>query len=121
MVYLAVVVDDDPSARCMYQQALAPLGFGVLEASNGAEVLKLLETNRPELLILDLRLPQVSGEEVLDYVRSAAHLETLQIIVISAHTKDVPRRVLAANEQYLQKPVLPKTIRAIAQRALASQ
>jgi len=120
MPYLAIIVDDDLSSRFIYQQVLKTLNFTVLEATDGAQARELLATHTPDLLFLDMLLPQVSGVDVLDYAHRLPHLAHTVIVAISAHSGFRETIPLAPNDQFLLKPVMTRTIREIAQRAIAA-
>lgn len=72
------VVDDDMDIGNMLQEVLERAGYGVLRAYSGTEALLLLERQRPDLVLLDLMLPGLSGEAVLP------HLAGVPVIVLSA-------------------------------------
>ena len=72
------IVDDDVYIGDMLEELLRREGYGVLRAYSGTEALMLLEDRRPDLLLLDLMLPGLNGEEVLP------HLTGMPVIVLSA-------------------------------------
>ena len=73
---LVLVVDDDEDLRLLARKALARAGHRVLEASSGAEGLELIASRRPDLLVLDLQMPDMDGFEVL---RTGAGTRTRQV------------------------------------------
>lgn len=72
------IVDDDVYIGDMLEELLRREGYGVLRAYSGTEALMLLEDRRPDLILLDLMLPGLNGEEVLP------HLTGIPVIVLSA-------------------------------------
>ena len=80
------VVDDDMDIGNMLQEVLERAGYGVLRAYSGTEALLLLERQRPDLVLLDLMLPGLSGEAVLP------HLAGVPVIVLSARAVRVAGR-----------------------------
>ena len=72
------IVDDDAYIGDMLEELLRREGYGVLRAYSGTEALMLLEDRRPDLILLDLMLPGLNGEEVLP------HLTGIPVIVLSA-------------------------------------
>ena len=72
------IVDDDVYIGDMLEELLRREGYGVLRAYSGTEALMLLEDRRPDLILLDLMLPGLNGEEVLP------HLTGMPVIVLSA-------------------------------------
>ncbi len=94
------IIDDDVYIGDMLEKVLEKEGFHVLRAYSGTEALLLLRHSRPELILLDLMLPGLSGEEVLEKVKG------IPIIVISAKV-DVADKVhvlLGGACDYLTKP-----------------
>jgi two-component system OmpR family response regulator len=82
-------------------------GYAVLGASDGAEALKLVELNRPSLVLLDLMMPGMDGEEVLRWIRAHPDLAQTPVVILSGDVLDdrVDRlRELGANAM-LSKPV----------------
>ena len=95
-----LVVDDDVPIGDLLQEALTQAGYAVTRAYSGTEALLALQTARPDLVLLDLLLPGLRGEEVLP------HLAGLPVIVVSAVT-DVDSRVsllLGGAVDYVAKP-----------------
>lgn len=94
------IVDDDVSIGDMLERVLKKEGYRVLRAYSGTEALLLLEKQRPDLILLDLMLPGMSGEELLP------HLTGIPVIAVSAKA-DVTDRVeilLQGAADYLAKP-----------------
>lgn len=97
---LIAVIDDDVYIGDMLEELLMKEGYGVLRAYSGTEALLLLEDHRPDLILLDLMLPGLSGEEVLP------HLAGAPVIVLSAKV-EVEEKVallLGGAADYLTKP-----------------
>lgn len=78
-----LVVDDDAALRRMFRTALAFSGFAVLEAGDGLTALQLLEIERPDLIVLDLGLPLVSGQAVRQELAAQAHLRDIPVVVVT--------------------------------------
>lgn len=94
------IVDDDVYIGDMLEELLTREGYQVLRAYSGTEALLLLEDKRPDLILLDLMLPGLSGEEVLP------HLTGIPVIVLSARA-EVEEKVsllLGGAADYLTKP-----------------
>lgn len=121
MPYCALIVDDDEHTLFFLEQVLRPLGMEILKAADGEQALDYLSQCSPTILFLDLLLPRTSGIEVLNYVRSAAHLSTMYVVVVSAHDQYSLEDPLPETDAYFVKPVRPKEIRDAAQIAIAQQ
>lgn len=94
------IVDDDAYIGDMLEELLRREGYGVLRAYSGTEALMLLEDRRPDLILLDLMLPGLNGEEVLP------HLTGIPVIVLSARAavEDKVDLLRGGAADYLTKP-----------------
>jgi two-component system response regulator (stage 0 sporulation protein F) len=110
MSYQALLIDDDAATRVMCRQVLAPFGFELLEAGDGKQALDILRKHTPDLILLDMRLPRVSGAAVLDFLYGSAAHRATRVIVLSAHEsfRDFP---LKAGDRFLTKPARVQEIR----------
>jgi Response regulator containing a CheY-like receiver domain and an HTH DNA-binding domain len=121
-----LVVDDDRAFRALLCQTLEGAGFATREASTGREAVSLAQRAKPELVLLDVRLPDVSGHEVCKELRDSFG-ETLPIIFVSGMKTDDLDRVaglLLGADDYIVKPIdaseLLARIRRVALRSGAS-
>jgi len=80
-----LVVDDDPSIRRMIMAALRREGYSFSEAANGKEALETMRRDRPDIVILDLMMPMVSGWDVLRERSGDSDLLSIPVIVVSAN------------------------------------
>ena len=117
-----LVIDDEESFRDALQFMLSREGFEVSLASNGAEGIDLFDTNRPDLVLLDLMLPEVSGTDVCTYSRSKS---STPVIMLTAKDTEIDKVVgleLGADD-YVTKPFstpeLLARIRAVLRRGVA--
>lgn len=94
------IIDDDCAIGDMLTEALTQEGYAVLRAYSGTEALYLLGRNRPDLILLDLMLPGLSGEEVL------SHIENIPVIILSAKVdvQDKVNLLLGGAADYMTKP-----------------
>lgn len=102
------IIDDDVHIGNMIEEVLQSEGYNVIRAYSGTEALYLLENNHPDLVLLDLMLPGLSGEEVLP------HIKSIPVIVISAKI-DVDSKVnllMSGAADYLTKPFDTKELLA---------
>jgi two-component system response regulator RegX3 len=116
---LILVVEDEESFRDALQYMLTREGFDVVIAPNGAEGIKLFDTKNPDLVLLDLMLPEVSGTEVCKYIRTKS---STPIIMLTAKDTEIDKVVgleLGADD-YVTKPFstreLLARIRAVMRR-----
>ncbi len=100
MNHTILIIDDDENIGNMLNEALIKEGYEVLRAYSGTEALMVLEKSRPDLILLDLMLPGLSGEEVLP------KLKGIPVIIVSAKT-DIDHKVRLLYEgasDYITKP-----------------
>jgi len=113
------VVDDDRSIRWVLEQALTQANINVKTFENAADVLQDLESNQPDAIISDIRMPGIDGLELLSKIH-ASHPE-LPVIIITAHS-DLDSAVSAYQGgafEYLPKPFDIDDAVALAQRAIS--
>ncbi|MEO8077451.1 MAG: response regulator [Acidobacteriota bacterium] len=102
-----LVVEDDPALRRMYRTVLALAGFDVVEAEDGLHALHRIEERAPDLIILDLLLPTVSGLIVLQEIAANAHTRNIPVVIVTGSdinpgAVDVPC--------VMRKPVSPEQL-----------
>jgi len=78
-----LLVDDDPFVLRFYQERLSPQEMQVETAADGLAAINLLRASKPDLVVLDLMMPKLSGVDVLKFIRSQAGLKTLPVVVLS--------------------------------------
>jgi two-component system phosphate regulon response regulator PhoB len=122
-----LVVDDEPDLVELVRYNLTEAGFRVSEARTGAEALAAVRRSVPDILILDLMLPDLSGTEVCRRLRSEAELADLPIIMLTAKSEEIDRVVgfeLGADD-YVTKPFSPRElilrVRAVLRRRVQGE
>ncbi len=102
-----LIVEDDPRNLKMIQMTLRPYGYSLLEATDGEEALKVARSDKPDLIIMDLRLPKVSGLEVTRQLRQMSDFNHIAIIAITAYAMkgDKEKAISAGCDAYLAKPI----------------
>jgi two-component system KDP operon response regulator KdpE len=98
-----LVIDDEAAIRRLLKTRLEPDGYIVLEAKNGEEGLREAASQRPELIILDLGLPDLSGTEVLKRIREWSQVPVL-ILTVQDSQEDKVALLDAGADDYLSKP-----------------
>lgn len=103
-----LIIDDDAAIGNLEQEVLERAGYGVQRAYSGTEALLLLKERKPDLVLLDLMLPGLSGEEILPKIQD------LPVIVVSAKTtvQDKVDLLLGGAADYLTKPFDTKELLA---------
>src|ERR1700680_2393239 len=98
-----LLIDDEPKIRRFLRAGFELHGFSVLEAENAADGLKLATFTPPDLIILDLALPDLHGTEVLERLRSWSNVPIIILSVVSSETEKV-RLLQAGADDYVVKP-----------------
>ncbi|MGH7141895.1 MAG: response regulator transcription factor [Candidatus Saccharimonadales bacterium] len=83
-----LLVEDDDAIANVYQTRLQAEGFDVRRVSNGEDALATALSYRPDLVLLDIMMPKVSGFDVLDILRSTPETTNLKIIMLTALSQD---------------------------------
>jgi CheY-like chemotaxis protein len=107
---LLLVVEDDQVLRDLYRVTLSLSNFAVHACEDGLDALHYLDQSRPDVIVLDLDLPRISGTVLYDEIRARRRAERVPIVVVTGLPKipDLPQAVV------LRKPVTPdQLIRAI--------
>jgi DNA-binding response OmpR family regulator len=117
---LVLVVDDEPGILRLVDLILTNGGFRVLKAENGLEALRLAEERRPDLVMLDIRMPEMDGMEVMRRLRQRTNTP---IILLTGQGED-EKRILGLEsgaDDYIVKPFNPAEscarVRAVLRRA----
>ena len=102
-----LVVEDNNDLRELYKIVLRTAGFQVTQASDGLTALRAIEADQPDLIVLDLRLPLISGFEVQHEMKqlTAAHIP---IVVVTALPREQTCGLNVAS--VLHKPVMPEAL-----------
>ncbi len=117
-----LVVDDDPAICRMLGLSLAFEGFDVSEASHGAEALDVIQRERPDVILLDLKMPVVNGLELARELRGDPATADIPIIVLTARASDaqVWSGWQCGVDSYLTKPFSFDALLAEMARVLSS-
>jgi DNA-binding response OmpR family regulator len=112
-----LVVDDEPKITEVVGSYLAKAGFQPVTAATGAEALRLFQAARPCLVILDLMLPDLSGEEICRRLRAGSRVP---IIMLTAKSEDADavRGLALGADDYVTKPFSPRQLMARVQAVL---
>jgi CheY-like chemotaxis protein len=105
------VVEDNPDNRLLVQVILEPL-YEVVEYETGFAALAGLPKDKPDLVLLDISLPEMDGSEVLRRIRGDGQLRTLPVIALTAHAMSGDReKYLAAGfNDYVTKPITDENL-----------
>ena len=101
-----LIVDDDEDIRDMVSEYLRVEGFETLVAGDGKDALNVLESNQPDIALLDVSLPDMSGFEICRMIKEIEYLKDMEIIFISGKTalQDRLQGFLSGGKRYICKP-----------------
>lgn len=102
-----MIIEDEPDAAEMFAEMMRVNGFRVIKMFSSAPAIPLITQERPDLIILDIMMPDISGLEVLRYMRREPDLAPIPVIVVSAKSmpNDIRIGLEAGASMYLTKPV----------------
>ncbi len=102
---LILLVEDDITSRTLTKEMLTFQNYQVIEAHSGDQVLRLLETHTPDLILTDVSLPGLDGLDLVRHVRAQSHLTHIPIVTISGYGRPVDRQAAldAGANSYLTK------------------
>jgi DNA-binding response OmpR family regulator len=108
-----LVTDDESNIRMMVRMALESEGYDVREAANGRQALDALQQSPPDLMVLDLNMPELDGMAVLEQLKNLAMVHKPRVVVLTAYGS-VPTAVKALQLgacDFVEKPVTPVELR----------
>jgi len=103
---LVLCADDDPDILALLSLRLERAGYRVAQANDGEEALSLARELQPDVVVLDVMMPRLSGTDVVVALRADEATKGLPVILVSAraHDEDVQRGLEAGADAYLPKP-----------------
>lgn len=112
MDYKILVVEDDPDARKIISLVLKLDGFITMTASNGSEALRYIESDVPDLILLDVIMPDMDGYEVCERIRSNALTAHVPVVMLSGRSDEesIAQGYAAGANDYVAKPIKPSSL-----------
>jgi CheY-like chemotaxis protein len=101
-----MVVDDNPDIITIVRTILEGKGFNVLSASSGAECLEVLKSHKPDLIVLDIMMPEMDGLEVLTRLKAMSEFTNVPVVLLTAKVQyeDVLGGYKLGADYYITKP-----------------
>ena len=101
-----LVIDDDPNIRDIISTTLVTYGYDVFTAATGTEGLKLAKSTVPDLILLDIMLPDMNGYDLCTHLRSLKVTENISVVMMTAadQPSDVVRGFVVGTDEYVTKP-----------------
>jgi len=105
------VVEDNPDNRLLVQALLEDL-YEISEYETGADALEGLSGDLPDLILLDISLPEMDGTQVLRWIREQEELKAIPVIALTAHAMAGDREKFLSQgfDDYLTKPIIDETL-----------
>ncbi len=102
-----LIVEDNELNMKLFNDLLEAHGFATLKTASGNEALELAKLHRPDLILMDIQLPEVSGEVVIQWLKADETLKHIPIVAVTAFAmKGDEERILSKGcEAYLSKPI----------------
>jgi DNA-binding response OmpR family regulator len=107
-----LIVDDEPNIVVPLEFLMKQSGYEVLIARNGKEVLESVVKNRPDLILLDIMLPDINGFEICHTLRTAYDMQDVKIILLTAKSResDINKGMAMGADAYIIKPFSTKEL-----------
>ena len=118
---LVLLVDDHEDTRSLYVEYLQGQGFRAEAVGDGATALRAVRRERPDLLIMDVKMPDMDGFTVLEALKRDEALRTIPVVILSADVAPPVRRraIEMGSAEFVSKPCLPNELLAIVRRMTA--
>lgn len=115
-----VIVEDEPDTAEMFAEMMRMSGYQIYKAYNGTSAVALISKEKPAAVVLDLMMPDLSGLEVLRFIREDPEISDIPVIVVSAKSlpSDIKNGLEAGASVYLTKPVGYLDLKAAVENAI---
>ena len=119
-----LVVDDEPDVVTYLSTVLKDAGYDTLEAANGDEAMEQIRKGRPDLITLDITMPEMTGVKTYQTLKESPELKTIPVIIVTGVAHEFKqfistRAQVPPPEGYLEKPVKPEELLAEVERLIA--
>ena len=119
-----VCIEDEPEMIDLVRLILSRKGFNVIGANGGVEGLEVVRREKPDLILLDLMMPDMDGWEVFHRLRADEALAKVPVVVVTARAQSIDRVLglhVARVNDYISKPFTPQDLVESVERVLANQ
>ncbi len=107
MAHKVMIVEDNELNMKLFHDLLESRGYDIIETRDGMEALKMARTERPDLILMDIQLPEVSGLEVTKWIKEDDDLRAIPIIAVTAFAMKGDEEKIREGgcEAYIAKPI----------------
>ncbi len=118
-----LIVEDEEDAAELFAEMMRVSGFRVLKTSSSAPAISIMNAEKPDVVILDIMMPEVSGLDILRQMRVDPGLSSIPVVVVSAKSMpaDIKNGMEAGASTYLTKPVGFFDLKEAVERALSGK
>ena len=109
-----LIVEDQEDNRIIMRDVLSSAGYDLIEAVNGEDGVKLAHSERPDLILMDIQLPNIDGYEATRRIRGSSVLKSIPIIAVTSYalSGDQAKARAAGCDGYVSKPFSPRELLA---------
>jgi two-component system cell cycle response regulator DivK len=109
-----LIVEDQEDNRAILRDLLSKSGYDLIEATNGEEGVALAQSQRPDLILMDVQLPIIDGYEATRRIKSKAELRSIPVIAVTSYalSGDEAKARAAGCDAYVAKPFSPRQLLA---------
>ncbi|MGC8580208.1 MAG: response regulator [bacterium] len=102
-----VIADDMDTVLMLEEILLKKTGYDIIKAKTGTEALKKIQSEKPKIALLDLVMPEMSGDAICRFIKSSNELKHIKVVIITSHGKpeDKERAIRSGCDYFLTKPV----------------
>ncbi len=118
-----MIIEDEPDAAEMFAEMMRVNGYRVLKMFSSAPAIPMIAQEKPDVILLDIMMPDISGLEVLRFIRREPELLSIPVVIVSAKSmpSDIRTGLDAGASVYLTKPVgfldLKRAVEQVLQKA----
>lgn len=118
-----LIIEDEEDAAELFAEMMRVSGFRVLKTSSSTPAIAMMAAEKPDVIILDIMMPEVSGLDILRQMRREPELADIPVVVVSAKSMpaDIKNGMEAGASTYLTKPVGFMDLKEAVERALGSR
>jgi len=118
-----MIIEDEEDAAELFAEMMRVSGYRVVKTSKSAPAIAMMTAEKPDVILLDIMMPEISGLDILRQMRSDPALENIPVVVITAKgmPADIKNGMEAGASTYLTKPVGFLDLKEAVERALGSQ
>jgi len=116
-----LIVEDQEDNRTILRDVLNTVGYHMIEALNGEDGVRLAQSERPDLILMDIQLPQMDGYEATRQIKRIAELKMIPIIAVTSYalSGDEAKARAAGCDGYIAKPFSPRELLAKVRKYLS--